>query len=84
MAHNLENDLKNFDNYYFSSEHDESAIFHEYLAFSLFWQHAIITSDYIIDTGNFETCNLEMIHSFYENIQRHPILWRFFRFIFGV
>ena len=83
MANDLKNDLKILEEDYFG-KHYESPIFHEYLAFSKFWQDAIITSDYIIDTGNFSTCNLEMIHRFYEQTKRHPILWRIFRFIFGV
>ena len=54
-------------------------IFHEYLAFSLFFQRAFISEDgYIIDTGNFETVNREMLSMVYERIKKHPILWRLF------
>ena len=57
----------------------EGDIFHEYLAFSQFFQRAFISeSGYIIDTGNFETVNLEMIDRVYERIKKHPILWKLF------
>ena len=56
----------------------------EYLYFSKFWQHAFIKSDYIIDTGNFQTCNLVFLYSIEEKIIKHPILWKLFRWIFAV
>lgn len=56
----------------------------EYLNFSLFWQTCFITSDWIILTGNFQTCNMELINRFVCNIKKHPILFRFFRMIFAV
>ena len=56
----------------------------EYLYFSQFWQHAFIKSDYISDTGNFQTCNLIFLYSFEEKIIKHPILWKLFRWIFAV
>ena len=56
----------------------------EYLAFSLFFENCFITSDYIFDTGNFQTCNLVFINRFNEKIKKHPLLFRLFRFIFGV
>ena len=77
----LKKDIADFEKYCFHNPHD---VFHEYLAFSLFWQNAFITSDYIIYTGNFENVNLEFLYRFYDNIEKHPILWRFFRKVFGV
>jgi predicted permease len=54
-------------------------MFYEYLAFSQFFQRAFINEDgYIIDTGNFETVNREMLSMVYERIKKHPILWRLF------
>lgn len=63
---------------------DPIAYKNEYLAFSLFFQNCFITSDYIIYTGNFQTCNLAFINRFNEKIRKHPLLFRIFRFIFGV
>ena len=74
-------DIVDFEKYYFSNPHD---ILHEYLAFSRFWQDSFVTSEYIIMTGNFETANLEFLYRFYEKTQKHPILWKIFRHIFGV
>ena len=56
----------------------------EYCKFSLFWQECFILSDWIIDTGNFQTCNMELINRFVHNIKKHPILFRFFKIIFAV
>ena len=57
----------------------EGDIFHEYLAFSQFFQRAFISEDgYIVDTGNFETVNREMIDLVYERIKKHPIIWKLF------
>ena len=54
-------------------------VFREYLAFSQFFQRAFISENgYIIDTGNFETVNREMIDLVYEKIKKHPILWKVF------
>lgn len=77
----IQKDIDDFEKYYFSNPHD---ILHEYLAFSRFWQDSFITSEYIIMTGNFETANLEFLHRFYSNVKKHPILWEFFRRVFGV
>ena len=57
----------------------ENDMFHEYLALSQFFQRAFISEDgYIIDTGNFETVNREMLELVYERIRKHPILWKIF------
>lgn len=63
----------------FNKFYDKRDIFHEYLAFSQFFQRAFISEDgYIINTGNFETVNREMIDLVYKRIKKHPILWRLF------
>ncbi len=63
----------------FNKAYDKGDMFHEYLAFSQFFQRAFISEDgYIIDTGNFETVNREMLYMVYERIKKHPILWRLF------
>ena len=54
-------------------------MFDEYLAFSQFFQRAFISGGgYIIDTGNFETVNQEMMYRVYAKIRKHPILWKLF------
>lgn len=80
----LEKNRCDFEKALFDSENSESAIFYEYLNFSRFWQHAFIQSDYIVMTGNFETVNCELLYRFSENINKHPLLWKIFRFIFAV
>ena len=63
----------------FNKYYDKRDMFHEYLAFSQFFQRAFISEDgYIIDTGNFETVNREMLDLVYKRIKKHPILWRLF------
>lgn len=64
----------------FNKTYDKGGdMFHEYLAFSQFFQRAFISKDgYIIDTGNFETVNREMLYMIYKRIKKHPILWRLF------
>ena len=59
-------------------------IFNEYLYFSKFWQHAFIESDYIVDTGNFQTVNRELLYEFEIKIMKHPWLWKIFRAIFAI
>ena len=76
---------KEFDTYYFDENHTDSDLrYYEYLSFSKFWQYAFIKSDYIIDTGNFETVNRALLYRFHIKIKRHPLLWKLFRFIFAV
>lgn len=70
----MKKEIENFDKAY-----DSNDLFHEYLAFSKFFQKAFISEDgYIIDTGNFQTCNREMIQRVYERIKKHPIIWKLF------
>ena len=47
--------------------------------FSIFIQDALISENgYVIDTGNWENVNAEVVLRLAENIKRHPILWRLF------
>jgi len=63
----------------FNKAYDKGDIFNEYLAFNQFFQRVFISKDgYIIDTGNFETVNREMLYMVCERITKHPILWRLF------
>lgn len=65
----------------FNKEYGKESVdvFREYLAFSQFFQRAFISENgYIVDTGNFETVNREMIDLVYEKIKKHPILWKVF------
>lgn len=75
----MDDDLINFEKAYTSHNVSE-----EYLEFSRFFQHIFITSDYIIGTGNFRNCNIEMLYRLTEKIKKHPILWKVFISIFGV
>lgn len=75
---------KNVREFNYAYEHDDYSCKKEYLAFSSFFQNCFVTSDYIVDTGNFQTCNLVFINRFNEKIKRHQLLFRIFRFIFGV
>lgn len=51
----------------------------EYLGFSQFIQSLFISKyGYIIDTGNFETVNYELMHCIAEKIRKHPHLWKIF------
>ena len=78
MLKRLDKDIDNFDNVYWGTR-DDTTIFKEYLEFSRFMQHAFISEDgWIIDTGNFETCNRELIVRIYEKIKKHPLLWKMF------
>ena len=63
----------------FNKAYETDDMFHEYLAFSQFFQRAFISKDgYIIDTGNFETCNRELIDLVEAKIHKHPLLWKLF------
>ena len=63
----------------FNKAYNTNDMFHEYLAFSQFFQRAFISKDeYIIDTGNFQTCNRELINRVQEKTKKHSILWKLF------
>ena len=57
---------------------DEEA-FNEYIALSVFFQ-ALFVSDngYVIDTGNFQTVNREILEDILKRVKKHPRLWKKF------
>ena len=58
---------------------EDSDYFKEYLEFSKFIQGCFISEDgYIIDTGNFQTVNRQLMYEIMYKIQKHPILWKIF------
>ena len=51
----------------------------EYFQFSRFIQGAFISPDaWIIDTGNYQTVNRELIEDIYYKIRKHPLIWKLF------
>ena len=51
----------------------------EYLQFSRFIQGAFISpTGWIIDTGNYQTVNRELIGDIYYKIRKHPLIWKLF------
>ena len=51
----------------------------EYLQFSRFVQGAFISpTGWIIDTGNYQTVNRELIRDIYNKIRKHPLIWKIF------
>ena len=51
----------------------------EYLQFSRFIQGAFISpTGWIVDTGNYETVNKELIEDIYYKIRKHPLIWKLF------
>jgi hypothetical protein len=79
MPDKMNNDINNYEEAW-----NERSMFRRFLAFSEFWLDAFITSEYIIYTGNFESADLELMYRFQEKVEKHPILWKIFRHIFGV
>ena len=68
--------LARFEDNYFGDEKD---IHQRYLGFSQFIQGLFIgEGGYIVDTGNFETVNLELMHRVREKVKKHPLLWKSF------
>lgn len=51
----------------------------EYLQFSRFIQGAFISlGGWIIDTGNYQAVNRELIEDIYYKIRKHPLIWKLF------
>ena len=51
----------------------------EYLQFSRFIQGAFISPGaWLIDTGNYQTVNRELIEDIYYKIRKHPLIWKLF------
>lgn len=70
----MEENLKEFDQAYLKGDVDK-----EYLAFSRFMQNAFISEGgYIIDTGNYQTVNAELLRCVNNKIKKHPIIWKLF------
>ena len=77
QRYNLSNMRKNKKD--FNISYEKGDLFKEYLAFSKFIQNAFISKDgWIIDTGNFEICNRELINRIEQKIKKHPFLWKLF------
>ena len=66
--------LQNFKKAYYTNNTEQ-----EYLFFSQFIQGLFISKKgWIVDTGNFQNVNRELIEDVYEKIQKHPLLWKLF------
>lgn len=60
-------------------KHAGKDIYCEYLELSLFIQALFISDNgYVIDTGNFQTVNREILKDIYENVKMNPKLWKAF------
>ena len=73
----VEDAMKKFDNAYTplrGINTDE-----EYLQFSRFIQGLFISKNgWIIDTGNFQAVNYELMYDIYRKVKKHPLLWKWF------
>lgn len=62
-----------------NAEQKYDNLLQEYLGFSQFIQSLFIGEvGYIIDTGNFEAVNYELMYRIAERIKKHPYLWKMF------
>ena len=58
---------------------EDSHIRKEYAYLSSFFQSLFISDDgYVIDVGNFQTANNEILEDILKRVKKHPILWKFF------
>lgn len=74
-----DNALKRFSDIYDNVKESDDKMLGEYLEFSRFIQGLFIDEGkYIINTGNFQTCNRVLIHEIYEKIKKHPLIWKIF------
>ena len=63
----------------FEIAYDNNNLEEEYLQFSRFIQGAFISpTGWIVDTGNYQTVNRELIGDIYYKIRKHPLLWKIF------
>ena len=70
----MEDAMSKFDKAYSNRDLEE-----EYLQFSHFIQGAFISpTGWIIDTGNYQTVNRELIRDIYDKIRKHPLIWKLF------
>ena len=82
MKKELDDIIRNFDKAYYN-EYDNpnhyETIRAEYLEYSLFFQKAFISENgYIVNTGNYQTVNRELIRLVRDKILKHPLLWKLF------
>lgn len=77
---------KEFKRYYFeNSENVTDEIYGEYLHFSKYFQNLCIQpGGYIIDTGNFQTCNLALLEHLEYKRKKHPIIWKIIEWLITV
>ena len=70
----MEDAIAKFDKAYANDDIRE-----EYLQFSRFIQGAFISPNgWIVDTGNYQTVNRELIEDIYYKIRKHPLIWKLF------
>jgi len=63
----------------FNKAYDEDIYANEYLELSRFLQALFISNGgYVIDTGNFQTVNREILEDILEKVKKHPKLWKLF------
>ena len=63
----------------FRKAYQENDLGSEYLNFSRFIQGVFISKNgWIIDTGNYQAVNYELIERIKGRIEKHPLLWRLF------
>ena len=71
-----EHSLQRFKEEYFAKD---KHIFSEYAYLSSFFHSLFISDDgYVIDTGNFQAANNEILEDILKRVKKHPILWKFF------
>ena len=78
---NYDKALKAFENRFFYNREksQENYWLNQYVEFSNFIQSIFISEDgYIIDTGNFENANLELMYRIKEKVEKHPYLFSMF------
>lgn len=62
-----------------ASENIQDYYKEEYLQFSRFIQGIFISRHgWIVDTGNFQTVNYQLMFDILYKIKKHPLLWRLF------
>lgn len=75
---------KEFKKHYFDEKHIDD-MYGEYLNFSRYFQNLCIPPNrYIIDTGNFQTCNLALLAELEYKRKKHPIIWKIIEWLISV
>ena len=71
-----ENALNRYEAVFKSSNSDKYEL---YCLVSEFFQALFISDNgYVIDTGNFEQVNMEILEDILKNVRKHPTLWKCF------